>query len=319
MSTPQLPENRPQSERPPAETFWKRFSPNHELPLASASSVVLHMLFVLLVALFGATVFSDRGARIPDGGNTFRWPTLGTKGGGGEPDGNSDRLFAPASQKELAELEGRDTGAETPPMPALPSVSPINPPKGKETALKNRVESSRGKKGPGSGLGEGDGHGPDKGGGISEPTRDSQVARQERWTLNFEYTTGDDYLLQLKSLGAIVAVPYRDEQFRLYRDLGKRPFIFQLVGQRELNELGRIHWENGESEAARLLAFALGIDGAADSFRVYFPQELQDDLAKKERAASGGRDISQIKQTIFKVTRRGKTCEVQVIGQELTR
>ncbi len=322
MSTQQMP-----SERPPEEGFWKRFSPHHELPLSTASSIVLHMVFVLLIALFGAAVLSNDSKPGP----VVMGPPLKVipvPGGGGNPDGNSLRPFAPFDLREAALDAPISKELPGPEVTPLDPVSPIRP----TTAAKQPLPSSGLKKGESafskhnnksgsmggsiSGLhGKGDGWGTDP----NPPTVDTTKARMKRWTLHFEYSSGDDYVFQLKSLGAMVAVPYREGRFRLYRDLGKRPAIFELVQEKDLEKLNRINWVNEDPEAARLLAFALGIDSVPDQFWAFFPQELQDDLAAKEKAAAGGKDISQIKQTLFKVTRRGKTCQVHVIGQELVR
>src|SRR5260370_39736114 len=46
---------------PPEERFWKRYSPNHELPLSSASSALMH-LCALAFWLWAPTA-SQTGAR----------------------------------------------------------------------------------------------------------------------------------------------------------------------------------------------------------------------------------------------------------------
>jgi hypothetical protein len=39
--------------QPPEEEFWVRYSPHHELPLSSVTSVALHILAIVFLALIG--------------------------------------------------------------------------------------------------------------------------------------------------------------------------------------------------------------------------------------------------------------------------
>ena len=43
---------------PPEERFWKRYSPNHEFPLSSASSALMHLCALGILAL-GAHSFAN--------------------------------------------------------------------------------------------------------------------------------------------------------------------------------------------------------------------------------------------------------------------
>src|SRR5262249_25503504 len=38
---------------PPDETIWQRYSPHHEFPLSSVTSVTLHILVIVLLGLLG--------------------------------------------------------------------------------------------------------------------------------------------------------------------------------------------------------------------------------------------------------------------------
>src|SRR5262245_52110887 len=112
-------------EPPPEPSFRKRFSPNHELPLSTASSIVLHMVFVLLVALFGVTVLSER-RELP-----IISVVKGPGGSGGDQDGNTDHPLDPSKLKERAHLEENQVGVSEgiPPGP-LPGLKPLFPAKG---------------------------------------------------------------------------------------------------------------------------------------------------------------------------------------------
>ena len=61
---------------PPDERFWKRYSPHHEMELASAASVTLHVLLVVLVAVAASLwFFSDFDPNSNDQADARWWMT----------------------------------------------------------------------------------------------------------------------------------------------------------------------------------------------------------------------------------------------------
>src|SRR5437870_12398812 len=64
---------------PPEERFWKRYSPNYEFPLSSATSAVIH-LFVLGILALGAHTFANWD-------NPVDVDAIRIGGGGGSPGG----------------------------------------------------------------------------------------------------------------------------------------------------------------------------------------------------------------------------------------
>src|SRR5438128_1898663 len=69
---------------PPAEEFWQRYSPHHEFPLSSITSVTLH-LFVIVLLLLGAWVAIRLGLQWENNKVGVDVINLGT------PDGLPDR------------------------------------------------------------------------------------------------------------------------------------------------------------------------------------------------------------------------------------
>src|SRR5262249_27441386 len=73
---------------PPEEKFWQRYSPHNEAPLSGASSFLLHMALLSLLALvcwLGSRA-SDSNKSIPVGALAVAGP----EGGGGDPGGQAD-------------------------------------------------------------------------------------------------------------------------------------------------------------------------------------------------------------------------------------
>lgn len=162
-------------------------------------------------------------------------------------------------------------------------------------------------------------------GGLFQPGRaipaqvggakDARARRLLRWHLNFEYDSGEDYAEQLRMLGAILAVPVGEKQYRLYEELSQRPPPARLVSGEDLAKLNRIYWMGDDPEAIQLLFEGLKIPERPKRFWAFFPSELEQDLIKKELAYRGLKE-EDIKQTVFKARRRGAKIVVEVANQE---
>src|SRR6266852_7596826 len=71
------------SRLPPEEKFWKRYSPHHELPLSTASSILIHAI-AITVLIVGSIVLAKFGF----GDNKMAIGMLDVPGGsGGQPEG----------------------------------------------------------------------------------------------------------------------------------------------------------------------------------------------------------------------------------------
>jgi hypothetical protein len=98
---------------PPEERFWRRYSPHHEFPLSSATSVALHVLVVVLLLLVawvavklrldeGTTPLPVIAVTVGDGGRGEKAPGPGNGDGANLPE---DREASPEVRKPMPGVE----------------------------------------------------------------------------------------------------------------------------------------------------------------------------------------------------------------------
>lgn len=310
-----------QNERlvPPEQRLWKRYSPHHELPLSAVSSVVLHVLGFLLIALvIGGFVFRIRpSTRLPEVKAVAIAP--GAKPGGTDI-GNGSSVLEEAVAQQRGQQAGPPVVSTAPPLKDIsPQAKPLELDKEKEgnrnidgemaTAsdkLKKVQEGSR-RQITGLPSGRRDPLGNDR--DFGKP-RIPQQKRQQRWTLLFNTRDGADYLRQLQALGAFLAIPQDRGQFLVIRDLTRRP----ASGQTEdISQIERIYWIDEKPDSVASLAAALGLPAPPQFIAAFFPKVLEDDLLEKERRHFHGPE-DDIQETRFQVIRRGDTFEAVVGG-----
>jgi hypothetical protein len=168
-----------------------------------------------------------------------------------------------------------------------------------------------GGKGRGVGTGEGDDVGPDKGN-----LNNASIKRALRWVMLFNTLDGKDYLSQLRSLEAILAIPDGQGGYVVFRDLNRLPAHGE---KEELQNIKRIFWVDDKPESVRSLAMALKLPAAPSHFVAFFPEKLEKDLLDKEIKYSRGHQEEDIQETRFKVLRSGSGYEARVEGQQLKR
>ena len=320
---------------PPEERFWQRYSPHHEFPLSGVGSVVLHVLLVLtMVWIFFQFMPASESEPLSLGAIQV------DAGGGGNLEGldqgRGDGLI-PTGKVEAAQEKHQENTSmpdqvvkNTPLAKASPARPNIDmpaeadrvmpdeggPPIEKFLAIKNAAEKTkiagkiagRGKGGPGSGGGRGTGTGTGTGSGIGEGTQRNISVRQkrmERWIMIFETRNGPDYLDQLRSLKAILAVPLEGKPkegfYRVFRDLSKTPVQGKAEDVRPLN---RIFWVDEQRMSVSKLSEALGIR-EPPFIAAFFPKELEDNLREQERQHSGNCPEDDIEHTYFRVVPSG--------------
>ncbi len=153
------------------------------------------------------------------------------------------------------------------------------------------------------------------GGAVADETPDSakvsvqaspQGKQRLRWRLSFDSKDGRDYLKQLTTLKAMIALPVDGEEgkFILIRDLDKP----NVAAVEDLSTVDRICWIDDRSESVRSVLSALPKNAKTQKAAfiiTYFPIELEKKLAKLERNAAKKnpkfRDEDQILETNFKV------------------
>jgi hypothetical protein len=325
---------------PPEEKFWKRYSPHHELPLSTASSVLIHAI-ALTVLIVGSVLLAKYGF----GENKVEVGVLDIPGGtGGQPGG----VEGPATGVEQKEDVRQSAPADEEVKPATPKpeelkdvnktpapvIESVKDPgrvieepgaysqefaKAREaiaqqvaaaTGFASKGQGGSGEgggKGGGVGTGEGDNRGPGKG------KIQQRKTRQQRWVMIFNTRDGDDYTKQLQSLKAILAVPVPDEkdQYLVIEDLSQRPV---QPKKKDLQEIKRIYWIDDKPESVASLSRALGLNPVPSFIVAFFPEELEQELLEKELKYRR-LDEDRIEETRFQVRRKGGGYEPVVVEQ----
>ena len=130
--------------------------------------------------------------------------------------------------------------------------------------------------------------------------------------MTFNTKDGDDYLLQLKSLGAILAYEGPDGKYLVIGDLSKRPAKAEAVALPN-----RIYWIDDRPDSVKSLANALGI-AAPKKFVAFFPENLENDLLRKELAYAG-RNEDAIHETKFNIVPSPTGYTPKVVSQTPSR
>jgi hypothetical protein len=317
---------------PPTEEFWKRYSPHHEFPLSSITSVTVHVLVVVLL-LLGAWVavrmgLADENKKIPvtpikilENGEGTANGILGKKGVGDGPltEEVGDNPEPPRSTKPIELMDLPES-----------NLDPINLPNYKDKEGKRIIDP--GAKNPVlealhqldeeariklfSGVG---GKGRPNGSGTSGSTKGNNLSKRQkrllRWTMIFNTRDGNDYAAQLDALGAILAVPSPGgKEYLLIRDLKGRPAQGKVE---DLASIQSIYWIDDKPDSVAGLAWALGIN-PPKHIVAFFPAELENKLAELERAYKGLKE-DDIAETRFDIIRGASGYEPKVTFQSAKR
>jgi hypothetical protein len=312
--------------KPPEEAFWQRYSPNHEFPLSSATSITVHVLAIAFMVMSGwlLATFGLGGNKMLD------LDTIVIAGGGGsrEGEGNAPGDRPPVSGQEDVEKQETKPGTAVPPTEALktPTLDPLNvSPEDEDSArrinqtsaavrgLTKLNEDARKKifnlTGPGKGQGgSGSGGGKDTGKDIGEgkfsgagkSTFNQRQKRVLRWVMKFNTLNGNDYRKQLQGLGAILAFPQPEGGYRVYRNLN-----LPVKGEIEdLSTINRIFWVDEKPESIASLSQAMRLDPPDGPIIAFFPLELEAKLLQLELGYRGKKE-EDINETTFKIESRG--------------
>jgi hypothetical protein len=320
---------------PPEEEFWKRYSPHHEFPLSTVSSVAIHILALVLIAVVGYWLLGPDNKRSPlkeigivvvggGGGN----PNAAGVGPGGElanPVENvgNENIEAPKNPDNKRE----QLKAALPPMDAMPdtkdeSARQLIQAAGEAVQAQSRINRDAqeklrrsvgyGQGGPGRDggrdRGQDTGKGSDKGAGDGS----KRYERTLRWVMVFDTYNGDDYANQLNGLGAILAIPRKDNQYLIVRDLRKRP---AALLEEDIEKIKRIYWVDDKRESITPLCMALGINPVPDHVVAFFPEKLEGQLLSLELKYKGLKE-HEIYETRFKVRKTAGGYEPVVVDQK---
>ncbi|HEV3445619.1 MAG TPA: hypothetical protein VG099_13310 [Gemmataceae bacterium] len=321
---------------PPEERFWKRYSPNHEFPLSSASSALMHLCALGILAL-GAHSFANWATPVPI-------DAIEIGGGGGRPDGaegpaagqfphnedlkdvvNNVAPVTPLRGQDLKQVDKRNEKAIEPPDRRLidgetaeanrKQLSKLGEQVRQRLNALQRMQASKGLGGTGQkggkGLGDGTGNGPGVGPGSA--IIDKRPERQKRWTMIFNIRDPQDYARQLSALGAYLAVPTsREDEYLVIEDLSRR-----TARLRSVSDINRMFWIDEKPDAVGPLLRELGYEKIPSYFVAFFPVELEQELLRKELEYKNLPE-SRIEGTKFQIRRTGgsKGYEVIVTSQQ---
>jgi len=332
----------------PDEQFWQRYSPNHEFPLSTVTSVATHFLIgglVIIIAFYWSQIRDDRD-------KPLAMDTI-SAGGGGDPLGTDDGSGT-GPGGETADVPPVDTSktqakVDIPPLPEekrRPDEIPIPTSVNFDEYIKNnnlakdKIDQMapldrellkglakgtgprpKGGGGSGTGGGKGSGVGPGVGSGIGpgkEASISQRIRRKMRWTMNFNTFDGRDYAKQLEDMGATIAAPIPGEtgKYSLIPDLAK-PSKKVISG--DPNPLNRIWWTDDNPRSVRDLCIALDIKPVPPALLAFFPQDLEERLAKMEldyAKKHGNKSEDEIAETIFQVRRRGAKYEPEIVEEK---
>jgi hypothetical protein len=118
-----------------------------------------------------------------------------------------------------------------------------------------------------------------------------------RWVWTFDAWDGGEALRQLQNVkpggGAILAVPRGKRTYEVIRDLSRKPARGKIE---DLKDMKSVFFVEEGPEVLAALARALGIE-PPPYLVVFFPPELEEEVARLEREQAGGRDIADIEET----------------------
>jgi hypothetical protein len=327
---------KPKTLVPPEEEFWKHYSPHHEFPLSTVASIAIHILALGLLAFLGYLLLSGQDKRKP----LTEIGIVVVGGGGGNPlaqgEGPGGELTRPLD--EDVGPENTDAPKTTDPTPreklnaTLPRLD-LLPPKddstreliqnagdavraqsliNKDAQEKLRRSVGYGQGGPGRDGGRDRGTDSGKGSVKGPGDGNKRYERTLRWVMVFDTYNGDDYANQLSGLGAILAIPRDNNQYRIIRDLKRRPA--QLLDE-DIEKIKRIYWVDDKRESITPLCLALGVNPTPDHVVAFFPERLENQLLSLETKYKGLKE-EQIYETRFKVRKTAGGYEPVVVDQK---
>ncbi len=322
---------------PPDEGFWHRYSWHGEFPIALFATIAIHVVvFVIIIAIIRQQFKekkSDEKVPVPTRGLKIaegeRGGQMGNPGGGGGEQNKEiaeERPSEPMRQIPAAELKKEliTASAWVPDLKDSPeALEKIIQSPGYEKLnklnddLKRRIgQGFTGQPGKGNGPGAGPGDpGPGPGGKGGPGDASTSGNRSVRWTILFTTQSGRDYLEQLNEFKAKIVVPEPPnwKANLLFEDI-LNPKSKPLGNQ----DLPKMYFVDEDKSSASKVARALGLDFDPPNFIAFFPKEVEEMLAAKERAYRNRRE-DQIYSTTFRVLRRDGKYVITVTDQVANR
>jgi hypothetical protein len=129
----------------------------------------------------------------------------------------------------------------------------------------------------------------------------------------FNTHDGEEYVRQLRSLGAILAYPdpQRSQEYLFVRDLNQRPVVSRAE---DIHKINFIYWVEKQPESVVALARTLGLPANLPYIVAFFPEETEKRLLELEVAFADKRE-EDIAETRFEIVLKGDTYEPKVLAQ----
>lgn len=326
------------SQTPEAEQLqgavWVKYSRDREFPLSAFASAALHLgvLAVVTLGLLSAIIGRQPNKDIP-----IEVIDFAPEGGGvGGADDNT-RLGNHAVKDDVAAVDNLPRPMVTVPTAPLPEAQrPVEKPviaEGDDDAITRQISRlpslpklsplvrglPQGKVGntgsAGRGAGGDSGAGNKKGNTAGHANLTPQQARQLRWTILFSIRNAHDYIEQLRRMNVILGVQFQDRSIKFITNLGQRPARLE-PGDRLPD---RIFWVDDNVESIQAMIADLGISGDVWRIVAFFPDSIEQELLRKEKAfgaAYGRKSEEDIKETVFRVDDNFGQIRISVVRQE---
>lgn len=320
---------RPGPIAPPDEQFWEKYSPHYEFPLSSVGSVALHVGVLVLIGLllWAAMRPSDKvpvpmvAMTVSSGDDDGGPGKMGS--GGGDPQEAVDPTARPMLPS-VPDADLRKVEEEIQPfLPKVPSVEEGLRPEDLDAVpkiarltedLRKQLQQGAGsKKGTGKEPGTGNSDQPGDGSNTAGDAKSSQN-RAVRWELIFKTANGKDYVAQLAAMKATLVIPQPADWTTLksYTNIGGGS---PTVGAFNRDELPGLYFIDDAADSAAKVAEAIGLTFSPPRFIAFFPKEVEEELAAKEREHRGRKE-SEIFSTTFKILIREGKYTIQVTDQK---
>lgn len=314
---------------PPDEKFWERYSPHYEFPLSSVGSALMHVgalvLFIVVLRFLADLTTLDTPAvpmtvaRVTGAGETSGVGSAGSEGGA-EPE-NVDNIVASNPSRPVPEAALRDvqqdikdwmpkvpSSADAPRLEDLPNPNKLA--KLNQDLRKKLLQGNNGDKGMGDATGKGENPQAGAGtGGTGDGT--SSPERAVRWELIFTTENSKHYLKQLAAMNATLVFRGADGVDRAYSNVDQSP---PTVKDFRREDLPGLYFVDDSEESATRLGRELGLNFRPKFFIAFFPKEVEDDLAAKERRFRDRKE-SEIFSTKFKMINRDGKITAEVVEQ----
>jgi len=315
---------------PPDEQFWEKYSPHYEFPLSTVGSIALHIaalvMFLAALWMLARMTGSEKNQVTMASMNVIGDGTGDPAAGSGgqrapeealpaeqntNPRPVPDKPLDPVVKDQLKDIfPVVSTDADAPRIEDLKLPQQLE--KLEEGLRRRLLDGMSKKKGTGTGEGSGPTDTPGKGSNtIGDPT--SSQNRSVRWALNFKTLSGKDHLNQLAAMKATIVIPFPPDwkTSKAFRNLENSP---PTVEPFRIENMNGVYFVDDSAESASRLAKALGLDFDPPVFLAFFPKDVEEELAAKERAFRGRKE-REIFSTEFQVLMRDGKPSITVIAQ----